>query len=177
MACCAELVGVIYTRPRRVLPFRQLMAGSDGIEPSMQESNSCALPLGEPPIIPCSYCYMEWYRNDITRSHAVRIRPYILSHLGRLLADTVGFAPTSGLQSASCLAGKHLRLLGHVSMAEAVGFEPTPSFPALCFQDSSLWPLGYASMRQGVLLHLVRFVEVSCHWAWPQGRKPNFLRS
>ena len=148
MACCAELVGVIYTRPRRVLPFRQPLAGSDGIEPSMQESNSCALPLGEPPIIPCSYCYMEWYRNDVTRSHAVRIRPYILSHLGRLLADTVGFAPTSGLQSASCLAGKHLRLLGHVSMAEAVGFEPTPSFPALCFQDSSLWPLGYASIFQ-----------------------------
>lgn len=59
MACCAELVGVIYTRPRRVLSFRQPLAGSDGIEPSMQESNSCALPLGEPPIIPCSYCYME----------------------------------------------------------------------------------------------------------------------
>ena len=59
MACCAELVGVIYTRPQRVLPFRQPLAGSDGIEPSMQESNSCALPLGEPPIIPCSYCYME----------------------------------------------------------------------------------------------------------------------
>lgn len=51
MASCAELVGVVYTRPRRVLPFRQPMAGSDGIEPPITESKSVALPLGEPPII------------------------------------------------------------------------------------------------------------------------------
>lgn len=148
MASCAELVGVVYTRPRRVLPFRQPMAGSDGIEPSNVGVKFLCLTSWRTPYNPCSCCYMEWYRNDVTRSHAVRIRPYILSHLGRLLADTVGFAPTSGLKSASCLAGKHLRLLGHVSMAEAVGFEPTPGFPAFCFQDSSLNPLGYASIFQ-----------------------------
>lgn len=59
------------------------------------------------------------------------------------MADTVGFAPTSEFSSASCLANKYLRLLGHVSiLAEVVGFEPTPDFSARGFQDRPLSLLG-----------------------------------
>lgn len=40
---------------------------------------------------------------------------------------------------------KHENLITISGMAETVGFEPTPDFSALGFQDRSLQPLGYVS--------------------------------